>query len=241
MERTKWTGSRDKDLKFSDQTKGRPQPPLELEYNSEKSLVNLPSPYEIKVSPINLREAIEKRRSIRTYSEKPITLDELSWLLWCTQGVKSITNVPTTLRIVPSGGARHPFETYILVNRVEGLQQGFYRFLSLSHKLLEHNFEEGLAERVTDICWNQPFVKQSALSFIWTFIPYRGIWRYGERAFRNIIEVGHICQNLYLSAEAIDCGVCAIGAFGDDAINDVLGVDGIEQFVVYMATVGKRK
>ena len=110
-----------------------------------------------------------------------------------------------------------------------------------THKLIEHNLEEGLAQNVTDICWNQPFVKESALTFIWTFIPYRGIWRYGKRAFRNIIEVGHICQNLYLSAEAIDCGVCAIGAFGDDAINNILGVDGVEQFVVYMATVGKRK
>jgi SagB-type dehydrogenase family enzyme len=155
--------------------------------------------------------------------------------------VKSITNVPSTLRVVPSGGARHPFETYILVNKVEGLQRGLYRFLALSHKLVEHNLEDGLGERVTEICWNQRFIMESAITLIWTLIPYRGIWRYGERAFRSILEVGHICQNLYLSAEAIDCGVCAIMAFGDDAINNLLGVDGVEQFVVYMATVGKRK
>jgi len=239
-ESTKWAGFRANDLKDSAQIRGLPQPPIELERDPSAKVIDLPAPSDIEVPPIDLREAIERRRSIRAYSEEPITLEELSWLLWCTQGVKEYTKA-RTLRNVPSGGARHPFETYLLVNRVEGLQPGLYRFLALDHKLAEYELAEGLADKITEVCWGQPFIRSSAVTFIWTVVPYRSYYRYKERSFRNILEAGHICQNLHLSAEAVGCGVCAIGAFGDDAVNDILGVDGVEQFVVYMATVGKKK
>jgi SagB-type dehydrogenase family enzyme len=66
-------------------------------------------------------------------------------------------------------------------------------------------------------------------------------WRYGERGYRYMhLDAGHVCQNLYLSAESIDCGVCAIAAFQDEEINSVLGIDGEEEFVIYVATVGKK-
>lgn len=233
----------------SDLYKGVPPPPLELGYDETKRVIDLPSQKDIRVDAIDLREAIEKRRSFRNYTEQMLTLEELSWLLWCTQGVKEIVDRPqgvshptrATLRVVPSSGACHPFETYLLVNRVKGLQSGLYRFLAIKHKLVEVSLEEGLADKITEVCWGQQFVKRSAAVFIWTFLPYRTTWRYGARGLRALMEAGHICQNLYLSAEAIHCGVCAVDAFGDNEFNAILGIDGEDQFIVYIATVGKKR
>jgi SagB-type dehydrogenase family enzyme len=226
----------------SDQNRGLPQPPLELEYDRKRKVVDLPAPGALKILPIDLRTAIERRSSVREYSEKPLTLEELSWLLWCTQGVKEVLPRPAIQRNVPSAGARHPFETYVLVNRVEGLKPGLYRFLALEHKLVEFIMDRDIADRVVEGCWRQRFVKAAAAALLWVAVAYRTKWRYGERGYRYIhLDAGHVCQNLYLAAEAIGCGVCAIGAFYDDLINGLLGLDGVEQFVTYVGTVGKKR
>ena len=236
MEKTKYHY-----LAQSDQMKGLPQPPLELEYDKTKTFIDLPKPQEIEVSNISLREAIENRRSIRRYSQKPLTMDELSYLLWCTQGVKEVAQGHATFRTVPSAGARHAFETYLLLNNVEDLQPGIYRFLAIEHKLLEVNTGSDVADRAVEGCLGQRFVKTSAVTFIWTAVAYRMKWRYGERGYRYMhLDVGHVCQNLYLSAASIDCGVCAIAAFSDDDMNRLLHLDGENQFVIYIATVGKK-
>lgn len=237
MEKTRY-----KYLEESDQNKGLPQPPLELDYEKSKGVIDLPSPSETKIPPFDLREAVEGRRSVRDYSDEPLTLGELSWLLWCTQGVKEVAGATVTLRNVPSAGARHAFETYILVNRVEGLKPCLYRFLATKHKLVNFNSEEGLADKITEACYRQSIVKRSAATFIWVAVTYRMCWRYGERGFRYLhLDAGHVCQNLYLAAEAVGSGACAIGAYYDEEVNRVLGLDGEEQFVIYVATVGKKK
>ena len=206
MEKTKYHY-----LDQSDQMKGLQQPPLELEYDKTKKVIDLPKPQEIEVNGIGLREAIESRRSIRRYSKKPLTMEELSYLLWCTQGVKEVAQGHATFRTVPSAGARHAFETYILANNVEGLQSGIYRFLAIEHKLIEMDTELSIADLMVEACFGQAFVKTSAVTFVWTAVAYRMKWRYGERGYRYMhLDAGHVCQNLYLSAESIDCGVCAI-------------------------------
>jgi SagB-type dehydrogenase family enzyme len=107
---------------------------------------------------------------------------------------------------------------------------------------VELNLEKGLSEKITEACYGKQFVKTSAATFIWTLVPYRTIWRYGAGGCRDLlIEPGHVCQNLYLAAEAIGSGVCAITAFKDEEINSILGIDGMEQLVIYVATVGKKK
>jgi hypothetical protein len=106
-ERTKWTGSRAIDLKDSAQIRGLPQPALAFVRDHSTKVIDLPVPSEVEVPTIDLREAIERRKSIRDYSEEPLTLEELSWLLWCTQGVKEYTKA-RTLRTVPSGGCPPP-------------------------------------------------------------------------------------------------------------------------------------
>lgn len=234
------TGTYYRYLERSDQDKGLPQPPLQLEYPATRPLIALPAPPQVIVNPLDLREAIEKRRSVRQYSEKPLSLAELSFLLWCTQGVKEVSGRPVTLRTVPSAGARHAFETYLLINRVAGLTPGLYRFLALEHSLLEVDLSADVAARMVEACWRQQFVRSSAVTFVWTAVVYRMAWRYGERGYRYLfLDAGHVCQNLYLAAQAVGCGVCAIAAFDDEALNRVLGLDGEEQFALYLAAVGK--
>src|SRR5450756_2705334 len=91
----------------SDQQKGLPQPPLELPFDDSMPIIDLPDPKTLVIPSIDLRTAIDRRHSIRLYRDEALTLEELSFLLWCTQGVKAVTKRPCTLRTVPSGGARH--------------------------------------------------------------------------------------------------------------------------------------
>jgi SagB-type dehydrogenase family enzyme len=209
-------------------------------YNEGKKTIQLTHPDKINIKQIEIREILEKRRSVRNYSEKPLSLDDLSWLLWCTQGVQKTTSQPRTFRTVPSAGGRHPFETYLAIRKVEDLEPGLYRYLALEHELLLIEKDREILEKVTEYSWNQQFIKKSAVVFIWVFVPHRTVWRFNQRGYRNMIEAGHICQNLYLSAEAIDCGACAIICFGDEKLNNLVGVDGEQQMVIYLATVGAR-
>ncbi len=224
----------------SAQEKGVKQPPLELSYNKQNKIVPLPGPDSITINDIDLRNCIEQRRSVRSYSQETISLKELSFLLWITQGVRDIIKEKATFRNVPSAGARHAFETFLLINRVTNLKPGLYRYLALEHKLVEFNTESDISEKVTTGCQGQNFVKNSAVTFIWVAIAERMNWRYGERGYRYLfLDAGHVCQNLYLGSAAINCGTCAIGAYSDEYLNKLLDLDGYNHFVIYLATVGK--
>jgi SagB-type dehydrogenase family enzyme len=227
----------------SDQNKGLPQPPIELDYDKSLEMIDLPEVSKNSIPEYSLKEAIESRKSIRKYSNRTLSLEELSWLLWCTQGIKEILgDYRITLRNVPSAGARHAFETYLLMNKVESLQPGVYRFLATINKLIAINLENNIAEKLTNACLQQSHIKNSAVSFFWVAVPYRMCYRYGERGYRYLhIDVGHVCQNLYLAAGNIGCGVCAVAAFDDQKVNDLFTFDGEEKFVIYLATVGKLK
>ncbi|MFU8826439.1 MAG: SagB/ThcOx family dehydrogenase [Brevefilum sp.] len=224
------------------QRQGQPQPPFEIPLEAGKPLVNLLHPEMIDLGTFDLRTAIEERISHRRYSEDTLSLEELSYLLWLTQGVKSINEkrgVP--LRTVPSAGCRHPFETYLSVNRVEGLEPGLYRFVGSTHQLVALQTSPGFNERLTEVCLGQRQVATSAVTFIWAAVPYRTVWRYSERSYRYLyLDAGHVCQNLHLAAESINCGVCAIGAYDDDGADALLGFDPPEMFVIYMASLGRK-
>ena len=225
----------------SAQSRGRPQPPLELQRYKGGQLIELPGPETLSIKGIDLRQSIEQRKSVRRYSRTPLTPEELSFLLWCTQGVKEVIPGSATFRTVPSAGARHALETYLMVNNVDSLKHGLYWYSALRHGLVLIDESDQLAERLVAACLGQHFVAQSGVTFIWTAESYRMTWRYSERGYRYFfLDVGHVCQNLYLAAEAIDCGACAIAAFSDDAVDEFLQVDGEEQFSLYIATVGKK-
>jgi SagB-type dehydrogenase family enzyme len=224
----------------SDQMQGVPHPLLEVPYEMGGAIVSLPPPSSLTVNPLDLRDAIEQRRSVRQYSNDPITLAELAFLLWCTQGVRETVQGQFTFRTVPSAGARHALETYILVNNVEELKPGIYRYLALEHQLADIPADPDVAKKITAACVNQQFLRNNGVTFFWTAVAYRMTWRYGERGYRYLhIDSGHACQNLYLAAQAVGCGVCAVGAFHDTDMNALLQLDGEEQFLVYIAAVGK--
>jgi SagB-type dehydrogenase family enzyme len=228
-------------MSLSDQMKGIPPPDLQLPYPDTGEVISLPEWDKITISEENIASIINLRQSIRNYGEESINLPELSYLLWCTQGVKEVISNIATLRTVPSAGARHALETILLVNRVQGLDSGLYRYLSLEHQLGILKRDSTIADEIVKASFGQDFIKHSAVTFIWIAVIYRMKWRYGERAYRYIfLDAGHVAQNLYLSAKAINCGVCAIAAFSDDELNHILNLDGKEQFVIYMATVGKK-
>ncbi|MFN3692396.1 MAG: SagB/ThcOx family dehydrogenase, partial [Fervidobacterium sp.] len=161
------------------------------------------------------------------------------YLLWCTQGIRFVTE-KATFRTVPSAGARHPFETYIYAINVVGLEEAIYRYLPIEHKLLLHKKERYLKEEIIRATFDQTFVGNSAAVFIWTAIPYRTEWRYGPTAHKAILlDAGHVCQNLYIAAESINAGTCAIAAYSQKLMDEFLGVDGENEFVIYLAPVGK--
>jgi SagB-type dehydrogenase family enzyme len=223
------------------QQAGLPQPPLELPWPDDVELIELPQPADLNIPSADLRQMIEQRRSLRRYDRKPLSLDELSYLLWLTQGVKRITGRPATLRTVPSAGARHAFETYLLVNRVDGLEPGLYRFIATRHALMRVEAPADIDVQLTAASRQQEHVLLSAVTFIWVAVVERMTWRYVERSLRYLfLDAGHVCQNLYLAAESIGCGVCAVDAFDDEPVNQLVGADGEGQFTIYMATVGKK-
>jgi len=233
--------TRYQNLSPSAQESGLPQPPLELPVPEGASLINLPRPDDLKIPEMDLSTAINRRKTLRKYLEMPLTLEELSYLLWSTQGIKEISGSKHTWRTVPSAGARHAFETLLMVNRIESLTPGIYRYIASQHALVEHDLSAGLADALSEACLKQRKIGFSAVTFIWTAVAERMVYRYGQRGYRYLhLDAGHVCQNLYLAAEAIACGMCAIAAFDDEKVNQILGLDGEEQFTIYLASLGKR-
>jgi len=223
----------------SEQSQGTAAPALETHYNGSGPIIHLPKPETLKPASSLLENTIAGRRSIRRFSHAPVTLEELSWLLWCTQGVQKV--IPTsTIRTVPSAGARHPLDTYLLLNREKGLTAGLYRYIALEHAIAPVRTDAKIGALLQDACLGQDMVTTAAMTFFWVADVYRSAWRYSERAWRYIfLDAGHVCQNLYLGATPLECGVCAVAAFDDEKLNALLGVDGENQFAVYAAVVGK--
>jgi SagB-type dehydrogenase family enzyme len=225
----------------TDQKRGIPHPPPQEPYPEDARLIDLIAPEALDIGEMALIEVINRRRSRRKYTKEPLTLKELSFLLWATQGVQRVIQEGVRVyRTVPSGGARHSFETYLMINRVTGIEPGLYRYLSMEHRLCLLYSENSLDEKIADACRRQSFIKDAAVVFLWTTIPYRMEWRYGPIAHKAIaMDAGHLCQNLYLASEAIGAGTCAIGAYTQEKIDAILGVDGKEEFTIYVASVGK--
>ena len=223
----------------SDQQKELPQPPFQKEISDGAELFDLPSPDSINLGKSELLKIINQRRSRRKFTDEILTLEELSYLLWITQGVQEV-KPGRTLRTVPSGGARHAFETYLFINRVDSLESGIYRYLPLDHRLCLIYRDDNLVNEVNDACLGQTFVGSGAVVFFWTTIAYRAEWRYGHLSHKMIaIDSGHVCQNLYLGAESIGGGTVAIGAYSQERVDLLLKVDGEDEFCVYLAPVGK--
>lgn len=231
------------DFSKTDQNRGLPPPPVQKPVPDDVKIIPLPRPEKLKSIPRTyLRMAIANRKSRRSFLEESISLEELSFLLWACQGVRKKESEVRVYRNVPSAGCRHPLETYIAIFRVVGLEKGLYRYLPLDHALVLVSKPRSLEKKVAGACMGQTFAGTGAATFIWATIPYRMEWRYGAASYKVIgLDAGHACQNLYLACESIGCGTCAIAAY-DQALTDMLlGVDGDDEFVIYIAPVGRVK
>jgi SagB-type dehydrogenase family enzyme len=224
---------------LSDRRRGLPQPSLEKPHNPDFHLIDLPEANSNVVKNPEILSCIASRTSRRQFTGEGVSIPELSFLLWATQGTKKV--LPgATFRSVPSAGARHPYETYLVVRNVEGLTPGLYRYLALSHKLEAINVPADLSDEAVKATGNQTWVRPAAVFLIWAVEPYRCEWQYGKEAAKfMLLDAGHICQNLYLAAEALGCGTCAIGAYDQEAMDRLIGVDGEDEYVVYCAPLGR--
>ncbi len=228
-------------FRFTDQNQGVPVPSIEKDYKKDATLIDLPGPDDWQNIPEqDLTQAIGKRKSHRVYQKQPLSLGELAYLLWCTQGLKGKVFNGHAHRNVPSAGCRHALETYLAIFKIKGLDSGVYRYLPLSHQLLFEFSDDMLSEKLTIASFDQPYPGKSAVTFIWAAIPYRMEWRYGPAAYKVIaLDAGHVCQNLYLACETIGAGTCAIAAYNQEELDELLRLDGKEEFAIYIASVGK--
>ena len=229
-----------KDFSQTDQARGMPPPAIEKAVATDAERIDLIAPNEIKLPAMDLKRAVLNRKSHRHFREACLSGEALSFLLWATQGVREWAGPSTALRTVPSAGARHALETYVLVFNVENFKEGIYRYLPAEHQLVFLQADNDLRSKTAEGAFNQQFAGKGAVTFVWTAMPYRMEWRYGLAAHKVILlDAGHVCQNLYLACEAIGAGTCAIAAYDQEKMDTILGVDGEEEFVIYMAPVGK--
>jgi SagB-type dehydrogenase family enzyme len=229
------------DFTRTDQNLGVAPPPLQKPPRAGQEPIVLPGFEAFQTFPgTDLVTAISSRCSHRRFRSQSVTLTELAFLLWATQGVKEVIAPGCALRTVPSAGCRHAFETYLLVTDVETLDKGIYRYLPIDHALVYEQTVDGMSARLTRATLGQAFIATAPVTFAWTVIPYRMEWRYDLAAHRVIaLDAGHLCQNLYLACEAIGAGTCAIAAYHQEQMDELLGVDGEEEFTIYLAPVGK--
>jgi SagB-type dehydrogenase family enzyme len=186
-------------------------------------------------SRISVEEALSNRRSIRNYKDKPISLKELSQLLWAAQGKTSDWGG----RTAPSAGAKYPIEIFTVVGKVEGLDPGIYRYDPQDHSVIR--FKKGdLRKNLMKAAIGQPCIKNAPVNIVVTGVYSRTEEKYGERAPRYVhMETGHACQNIYLQAEALKLGTVVIGAFHDNDVAELLNLK--EEKPLAIMPVGKKK
>ncbi len=206
-------------------------------YPNAIKTIKLPDPEFDK--EINFWQVILNRQSTRKFKKESITLKQLSLLLF---GMGGLTRIfpQVAFRTVPSAGGLYPIEVYLVVNDVENLNQGIYHYNIAKHRL-ELLKDGDFRLEIAKGCLDQEMAFNSAVSFVWTAIIERSRWKYLQRCYRYIyIDAGHIGQNFYLIAEALGLGSCTIGAIYDDEINDLLGIDGINETAIYVGVIGKK-
>lgn len=183
---------------------------------------------------LSVGEALALRRSLRRYRSYPLTLDQLGQVLYAAQGITDGRG----FRAAPSAGALYPLEVYVLAHSVSGLESGIYHYFPREHvleRLKSGDFRTAIAQAGL---W-QEFLAQAGVCLVLSAVFQRTRWRYRERAYRYVLlEAGHVAENIYLAATALGLGACAVGAFLDDEVNRLLGLDGKEEAALYILSLG---
>jgi len=210
------------------------KPQIYKQYPNTKK-IQLPILEQIKT--LSFDQTIKQRKSIRKYSQKPLNLEQVAYLLWSCTGIQRIQR-GYEFRNAPSAGALYPVETYLFTRNTKNLQIGLYHY-NIQTNSLEQLQQEDLSEQIAKACLGQNMPISAPITIIWSAIFQRSKWKYKQRAYRYIyLDAGHIAQNLALSATTLGLASCQIGAFYDDEINKILKIDGENESAIYLTTIG---
>jgi len=209
-------------------------------YKEYPSARKIQLPRTLPSNTLALIETLKKRKSIRSFQPKPLSIADLSFLLWASTGIQR-TEKGYEFRTAPSAGALYPIETYVIANNVENLDEALYHYNIRTHSLEEVKNGD-LKEKTAHATLGQKMCASAPVVLVWTAAFKRSKWKYAQRAYRYVyLDAGHIAQNLALSATSIGLGSCQIGAFFDDEINQIVGIDGAEESVLYLTVLGHPK
>jgi SagB-type dehydrogenase family enzyme len=211
------------------------QPPRYKAY-PDVPYITLPEPRLVR--GLHTEDAIQQRRSARTYSGQPMTLDELSRLLSNT-GSENVRRWGHNLRTAPSSGALFPIETYLVVHNVQGLDLGLYHYAVEHHGLHQLRVAD-LRSAIVRQGVSQGFLGTANIVIVFTSIFQRMRWKYQQRSYRYaLLEAGHLGQNVCLAATSMGLGACTVGAFMDRDLDTMLGIDGYGEASLYIIAAGK--
>jgi len=206
-------------------------------YDASLPRIELPPP-QSDDGP-GLWATISARRSRRAFTGEPLSLAELSQLLWAVTGVTA-REEGYAFRAAGSAGALYPNDTYLVINAVEGIEPCLAFYEVMDHRLCvlsEGNFSHEIARAAL----GQEFCATAAVVLVWAAVVNRCAWKYSDRAYRYIyMDAGHLGAHAQLAAEALGLGSCNVGAFFDDEVAGLFGLDGQGQIAVYMTAVGRR-
>ena len=223
-----------------------------LNCSSEKKQIDTMDKTTIKLSEpklksnVSIEEALQQRRSVREFAEEPLTLQEISQLLWAAYGITQHTvNGPDFLRggfrTAPSAGALYPLEFYVITGDVDGLEPGIYHYNSEKHelsKILDGDKRKDISEAALQ---QEMFVSAPATIVITAEVA-RTASKYGARGREHYVwlEAGHSAQNICLQCVSLNLGTCTVGAFDDSKIIRVLNLKGEEE-PVYLLPLGRKR
>lgn len=215
-------------------------PPLVKSYNDVEKIL-LPQNY--LPLPFSLDKILKARRSKREYSGRPLSLEEISTLLYFSYGIRSYISAYNTskfpLRMAPSSGGLQAIELYLVVNKIDGLKKGIYHYNPIEHSL-ELIYEGNFRRKLVNLCVNQEFIHDSSAIIMLSCVMERLLWKYKIRAYRYIhMDAGFVGENIYLVATALKLGTCAIAGFFENELNDLLDIDGKNEFITLLMSVGK--
>jgi SagB-type dehydrogenase family enzyme len=213
---------------------GCPQPATTPAPSQEQAeVIKLPEPqYD---SDVSLEQSLLERRSVRDYAGEPLTLQEISQLMWAAQGLTD----PRGFRTAPSAGGLYPLELHIVVGDVEDLLPGVYRYQPDGHQLVKTADGDKRAE-LAQAALEQEWVEEGAVDFVFTAVYERTTGKYGQRGIRYVhMEAGHAAQNLCLQATALGLGAVTIGAFYDKEVSRLLNLPADEE-PLYVIPVGRK-
>ena len=198
--------------------------------------IELPAPQ--LDSDYSVEKAMLERRSVREYSGVALSLEEFAQLLWACQGISS----PSGYRTAPSAGALYPLEVYAVVKDVDGLTSGVYHYTpgpGIDTHHLERLLDGDKTRELAGAALGQGCILNAAVNIVIGAVVERTAVKYGQRAVQYVhIEAGHAAQNVCLQAQGLGIGVVTVGAFYEDRVKKVIGVNANP---IYIICVGKKR